>query len=64
MDTKKVKEIKRPDCVKDEYLSYLDDLRDSGITNMFGARPYLMREFSELNKEEASIVLTYWMETF
>lgn len=64
MDTEKVKKINKPDCVKDEYLCYLDDLRDSGITNMFGARPYLMKEFPELSKQDSSEVLSYWMETF
>jgi hypothetical protein len=39
-------------------------LRESGVTNMFGARPYLMREFPELNSKEASAVLAYWMKTF
>lgn len=29
-----------------EILLYLDDLRDSGITNMFGAGKYIGKEFS------------------
>jgi len=37
--------IERPECVMDEHLDYLDELRDSGITNMFGAWPYLMSMF-------------------
>ena len=28
-----------------DYFTYLDDLRESGVTNMFGARPYLEAEF-------------------
>jgi len=46
-----------------EYFEYLDDLRESGVTNMFGARPYLMEEFG-LSKDEAAKVLTKWMDTF
>jgi hypothetical protein len=47
-------------------LDYLDELRESGVTNMFGARPYLQAEFSELRKRpvSASAVLAYWMKTF
>ena len=30
---------------KDEIHNFLIDLRDSGVTNMFGASPYLMEEF-------------------
>jgi hypothetical protein len=28
----------RPGSVHEEHLVYLDDLRESGVTNMFGAR--------------------------
>ncbi len=49
-----------------EYYTFLNDLRDSGVTNMFGARPYLMAAFSELanDKKLAGKVLTDWMGTF
>ena len=57
-------ETQRPECVKDEHLEYLDELRESGATNMFGARPYLMNEFWDLTKQEAAAILTYWMGTF
>jgi hypothetical protein len=40
-----------------EYFAYLDDLRASGVTNMFGARPYVEEEFG-LSKAEATKVLT------
>jgi len=29
----------------EQYYNYLNDLRDSGVTNMFGASPYLQEEF-------------------
>ena len=40
---------------------FLDDLRDSGVTNMFGAAPYLMEAF-ELNKSEAKGILIDWIK--
>lgn len=55
---------KRPDFVTDEHLEFLDDLRESGATNMFGARPYIMEEFAELTNDQAAAVLGYWMKSF
>jgi hypothetical protein len=49
--------------VTDEMLTYLDELRDSGVTNMFGATPYLQRKFG-LSQRDAKTVLVAWMETF
>jgi len=46
-----------------EYYSYLDVLRESGVTNMFGAAPYLMDEFG-LDKRVAREVLMSWMESY
>ena len=54
----------QPKYCTTEMLEYLDDLRESGVTNMFGARPYLQDEFPELSKQEASQVLLFWMKTF
>jgi len=48
----------------EDYLTYLDDLRESGVTNMFGATPYLMRTSPELSEENARKVLKNWMKTF
>ena len=45
------------------YFGFLDALREFGVTNMFGARPYLEEEFG-LSKAEAAKVLTSWMRTF
>jgi hypothetical protein len=45
------------------HFAFLDDLRDSGVTNMFGARPYLMNE-QGLDKETAGKVLSAWMKTY
>ena len=49
--------------VSDEQLEYLDALRESGVTNMFGAAPYVEREFG-LSRTDARAVLTFWMRTF
>ena len=49
--------------MKEEYYSYLDALRESGVTNMFGAGQYLMEAFN-LSKTGARMVLMAWMEQF
>ena len=46
-----------------EHKAYLDNLRESGETNMFGASPYLMDEFG-LDKHEARSILSQWMASF
>lgn len=46
-----------------DQLEFLDELRESGVTNMFGAGPYVQEEFGVDRREARGIVL-YWMETF
>lgn len=46
-----------------EYTEFLDELRESGVTNMFGAGIYLQNEFC-LDKKEAREILTEWMKNF
>lgn len=46
-----------------KYYEFLDELRDSGATNMYGARPYLADAF-DLDRKESAAILTDWMETF
>ena len=55
--------VERPEVVNDEMLVYLDGLRESGVTNMFGAGSYVEADF-DLNRKDANTVLKYWMETF
>jgi hypothetical protein len=55
--------IEKPEGLTEEHLDYLDDLRESGVVNMFGARPYLALAFN-LDQETAGKYLTYWMRTF
>ena len=42
---------------------YLESLRQSGVTNMFGATPYL-EQARGLSKGEAMQVLSSWMENY
>ena len=46
--------------LKEEVFEYLDELRDSGKTNMFGARPYV-QQFFGLDKNTAGHYVTEWM---
>jgi hypothetical protein len=55
--------MERPEIVTDEHLTYLDELRKSGVTNMFGAAAYVEREFA-MGKREARTIHSYWMESF
>ena len=58
----KIDEILDEGVIKDMH-TFLNDLRDSGVTNMFGAAPYLQNEFG-LDKREARQVLANWMQSF
>lgn len=49
---------------KEEVFTFLDNLRESGVTNMFGASPYIREMWPELSRKEASALLVEWMETF
>lgn len=49
---------------REEYFQFLNELRESGITNMFGAGPFLQDEFPELSKYEARAELSAWMKSF
>jgi hypothetical protein len=46
-----------------EVFEYLNDLREIGITNMFGATPYIVEEYG-IEKKEASRILSKWMDMF
>lgn len=59
METK----TERPGWIEDSHLEYLDDLRGSGETNMYGAGAYLQAQFN-LARIEARELLSYWMQTF
>ncbi len=46
-----------------EYLQYLDELRVSGLVNMYGAAQWLEDAF-DIQRSTSKPVLLYWMETF
>jgi hypothetical protein len=50
------------DEARAKYYEYLNELRESGVTNMFGATPYLQRRFG-LERREAEAVLMAWMDS-
>ena len=49
------------ELIREEAFTFLDDLRDSGIVNMFGAVPYIMDELG-LNKSTAKVLLTEYLK--
>lgn len=53
--------------IKSEWTKYyyaLEIIRKSGITNMFGAAPYLREVFPELSRAESNEILCNWMENY
>ena len=46
-----------------EYYVYLEELRQSGVTNMFGSAPYLRSEFG-LGRREAIKIVANWMDNY
>ncbi len=47
----------------EKYFAYLERLRHSGVTNMYGARPWLPQAFPELKTDpkRAGEILRAWM---
>ena len=43
--------------------TYLDNLRESGVTNMYGAAPYIVQAFG-FGKDDARALLSLWMKTY
>ncbi len=48
---------------KSEMFEYLDTLRETGVTNMFGAGVYLQQAFG-VDRREAKKVLLEWMNQY
>lgn len=46
-----------------EYYEYLEDLRQSGVTNMYGGAKYLEGDFS-LSRKESRQILISWMNNY
>jgi hypothetical protein len=53
----------RPAAATDDLLQFLDELRESGITDMTGAPLFLSRAHG-ISIEEAREALTYWTDTY
>lgn len=49
--------------LREECFVYLNELRESGETNMFGAGVYLQRDFG-LTRYEAKDMVLDWMKNF
>ncbi len=49
--------------MNESHATYLEKLRRSGKTNMFGAAPYLAKEFG-IPQNEAGEILGEWMRTY
>lgn len=47
-----------------DYYRTLEGIRQSGITNMFGAAPYLKEFCPELSHDEAKEILLSWMANY
>ncbi len=47
-----------------EVLNFLNDLRSSAITNMFGAVPYIKNAFPDVPSKEVKDLLLLWMSNF
>jgi hypothetical protein len=56
-----LKELDMPD--EAAVFEYLVDLRDSGVTNMWGAAPYIAEQF-DVSDKEATQFLMAWIESF
>lgn len=51
------------EVTQDKVNKFLDDLRETGITNIYGAGPYIQEIFG-VSKYDANRFLVKWMETF
>jgi len=48
---------------QEEVNEFLNELRDSGVTNMFGAGVYVQEEYG-VTRDEAREFVTTWMKSF
>lgn len=46
------------------YYRTLEEIRKSGVTNMWGAAPYLYQKCKELTLEQAGDILVEWIENY
>lgn len=50
----------------DDVLKYLDELRESGVTNMWGVSAYVQKEYkmAGVTEQQSLDLTTFWMDTF
>lgn len=48
----------------EEYYKVLEGIRRTGVTNMFGAAPYLKEFCPELSEKDAQEILCNWMSNY
>ena len=53
--------VENDNPIECEMFNYLDELRESGDTNMWGATPYIQDKFGVSNKD-SKLLLVKWME--
>lgn len=63
-----IPQVERPAFCEEIHLDYLDDLRESGITNPYSVAPYLsaapyLVETFKLDIGQARAILRYWIKT-
>lgn len=46
------------------FYDFLERLRESGITNMWGAAPYLKAAYPQLTKQDANQILCEWIDNY
>lgn len=47
-----------------EYFDYLDNLKDSGDSKMFGSISFLMKYDTKLTRQQACIISLEWVESY
>ena len=57
------KKIRKTTKDEKQVLEFLNVLRDSGVTNMFGAGTYIQEEFG-VDRKESHRLLSLWMDNF
>jgi uncharacterized protein YciI len=57
------KETSKGTRMNEDHRQFLNELRDSGIVNMFGSMTYVRDQFG-LSKAEATAIVLEWMKTF
>ena len=55
--------IDRPEVVEDKHLKYLDELRTSGKTSMYGSTSFIRSDF-DLSPEDSRIIVKFWMDSY